>query len=146
MSMPIGSETRSEGVSPGPVQIGQQVTSFEEPDLIYVRLSGTVTDEEVQVINALHLDYSRGRSRIFFLMDLEELEGLPTSVRKAVLETLNQISIGGLSIYKASLTARVLTKLIVTGMRLFGKHLPLEFSETEAEARAWIEQRRAIPN
>jgi hypothetical protein len=137
-------ETRSEGASPGSVQIGEQVTSFEEPDLIYVRLSGTVTYEEVQAINTLHLDYSRGRSRIFFLMDLGELEGLSNSVRKAVLETLNQMPIGGFSFYKAPLTARVIAKLIVVGLRLFGKHIPLQFSDTEAEARAWIEQRRAM--
>jgi len=144
VSVPIRSETLSDGVNAGPVQVGKHATSFEEPDIIYLRLAGTVTDEEVQVINAHHLDYGLGRGQIFFLIDLEELEGLPNSVRKAVLETLNQITIGGFSVYKAPLTARVLAKLIVIGMRLFGKHIPLEFWDTEAEARAWIEQRRRM--
>jgi hypothetical protein len=145
VSVPIGSKTRSEGAFWEPVQIGRHATSFEEPDIIYMRLAGTVTDEESEVINAHHLAYSQGRSQIFFLVDLEELVGLPNSVRKAVIETLNQIPIGGFSFYKAPLTARVLAKLIVIGMRLFGKHIPLQFSDTEAEARAWIEQRRAKP-
>jgi hypothetical protein len=51
--------------------------------------------------------------------------------------------VGGLSVYKAPLTARVLAKLLVTGMRLFGKYLPLQFFDDEATARAWIEQQRA---
>jgi hypothetical protein len=144
VSVPIGSATRSEGAFAEPVRVGRHATSFEEPDIIYMRLAGNVTDEEVAVVNAHHLEYSRGRSRVFFLIDLEELEGLPNSVRKAVLETLNQIPIGGFSVYKAPLTARVLAKLIVIGMRLFGKHIPLQFWDTEAEARAWIEQRRTM--
>lgn len=140
MSLPMGSE---EGARPIRERIGRQLTAFEEPDIIYLKFVGDVTDAEVKAINDLHLEICRGRDRVFFLVDMEELETLSSSVRKSAIEALNQMPIQGLSIYKAPMTARVLAKLIITGMRLFGKNIPLQFSDTEADARRWIEQRRA---
>lgn len=137
MALPLDSETRS-----NLVPVGEQITGFEEPDLIYMKLSGTVTEDEVRVINEMQIDFSRGRERVFFLVDLSELESLSNSVRRAAIEALNKMPVGGLAVYDAPLTARVLAKLLVTGMRLFGKYLPLQFLDSEAEARAWIEQQR----
>ncbi len=127
-----------------PERIGRQLTACEEPDIVYMKLVGDVSDEEVRAINAMHLDFARDRDRIFFLVDMSELATLSSSVRKSAIEALNQMPLQGLSIYKAPLTARVLAKLIITGMRLFGKNIPLQFSDSEAEARDWIAQRRAL--
>lgn len=137
MALPLDREAR-----PNLVPVGEQITGFEEPDLIYMKLSGTVTEDEVRVINEMQIDFSRGRERVFFLVDLSELESLSNSVRRAAIEALNKMPVGGLAVYDAPLTARVLAKLLVTGMRLFGKYLPLQFLDSEAEARAWIEQQR----
>lgn len=126
-------------------QIGKQRTVCEEPDTIYLKLVGDVSDEEVKAINDMHLEFARGRARVFFLVDMSELATLSSSVRKAAIEALNKMPLQGLSIYQAPLTARVLAKLIITGMRLFGKNIPLQFSDSEAEAREWIAQRRALP-
>lgn len=52
----------------------------------------------------------------------------------------------GTAIYGAPLKARVLAKLMLTASNLFrpGKNVnPVEFWDNEAEARAWIEKRRA---
>lgn len=129
----------------GRERIGRQLTACEEPDIIYLKFVGDVTDEEVRAINAMHLDFCRGRDRVFFLVDMSELSTLSSSVRKAAIEALNKMPLQGLSIYQAPITARVLAKLIITGMRLFGKHIPLQFSDTEAEAREWIAERRSMP-
>ncbi|MFL6202964.1 MAG: STAS/SEC14 domain-containing protein [Thermoanaerobaculia bacterium] len=142
MALPLDSEARPEGAGANLVPVGEQITGFEEPDLIYMKLSGTVTEDEVRVINEMQIDFSRGRERVFFLVDLSELESLSNSVRRAAIEALNKMPVGGLAVYDAPLTARVLAKLLVTGMRLFGKYLPLQFLDSEAEARAWIEQQR----
>ena len=137
MALPLDSEAR-----PNLVPVGEQITGFEEPDLIYMKLSGTVTDDEVRVINEIQIDFCRGRDRVFFLIDLSELESLSNSVRRAAIEGLNQMPAGGLAVFEAPLTARVLAKLIITGMKLFGKTIPLHFFDDEAGARAWIEQQR----
>jgi hypothetical protein len=126
------------------VPVGEQITGFEEPDLIYMKLSGTVTEDEVRVINEMQIDFSRGRARVFFLIDLSELESLSNAVRRAAIEGLNQMPVRALAVYQAPLTARVLAKLIITGMKLFGKNIPLQFFDDEAGARAWIDQQRLV--
>lgn len=136
MAVPLG-EAR-----PNLVPVGEQSTGFEEPDLIYMKLVGTVTEDEVRVINEMQIDFSRGRDRVFFLIDLSELDSLSNSVRRAAIEGLNQMPAAGLAVFEAPLTARVLAKLIITGMKLFGKTIPLQFFDDEAGARAWIEQQR----
>lgn len=141
MPLPKGSE---EGSGITREQIGRQSTACEEPDIIYLKFVGDVTDEEVKAINEMHLEFARNRARVFFLVDMSELATLSSSVRKSAIAALNQMPLQGLSIYQAPLTARVLAKLIITGMRLFGKNIPLQFSDSEAEAREWIAQRRAL--
>lgn len=136
MAVPLG-EAR-----PNLVPVGEQITGFEEPDLIYMKLVGTVTEDEVRVINEMQIDFCRGRDRAFFLIDLSELESLSNAVRRAAIEGLNQMPAAGLAVFEAPLTARVLAKLIITGMKLFGKTIPLQFFDDEAGARAWIEQQR----
>ena len=143
MALPLDEEVRPEGVVLNLMPVGEQITGFEEPDIIYMKLTGTVTEDEVRVINEMQIDFCRGRDKVFFLIDLEELESLSNSSRRAAIEGLNQMPVGGLAVFQAPLTARVLAKLLVTGMRLFGKYLPLEFFDDEAAARAWIEQKRA---
>jgi hypothetical protein len=142
MALPLDEEVRPEGVVLNLMPVGEQITGFEEPDIIYMKLTGTVTEDEVRVINEMQIDFCRGRDKVFFLIDLEELESLSNSSRRAAIEGLNQMPVGGLAVFQAPLTARVLAKLLVTGMRLFGKYLPLEFFDNETAARAWIEQQR----
>jgi hypothetical protein len=138
MALPLDSEAR-----PNLVPVGEQITGFEEPDIIYMKLVGTVTEDEVRVINEMQIDFSRGRDRVFFLIDLSELESLSNAVRRAAIEGLNQMPVAGLAVYEAPLTARVLAKLIITCMKLFGKSIPLQFFDDEPAARSWIDQQRA---
>ena len=137
MALPLDSEAR-----PNLVPVGEQLTGFEEPAMIYMKLVGTVTEDEVRVINEMQIDFCQERDRVFFLIDLSELESLSNAVRRAAIEGLNQMPVAGLAVYEAPLTARVLAKLIITGMKLFGKSIPLQFFDDEPAARGWIEQQR----
>lgn len=125
--------------------IGKHVTAFEEPDIIFMHLSGPVSAEEGAEINRLHRELGMGRDHVFFLVDLKELDGIHPSVRKESGETLKELPLRGAAIYQASFKARVVAKLIITAMNLFRSEddkAPIEFFDTEAEARAWIEMRR----
>lgn len=125
--------------------IGKHITSFEEPDIVFMRLSGPVSAEEGAEINRLHREMGMGRDHVFFLVDLKELDGIHPSVRKESGETLKELPLRGAAIYQASFKARVVAKLIITAMNLFRSDddkAPIEFFDTEAEARGWIERRR----
>ena len=136
-------EPRPEAAASHLIPVGEQITGFEEPDVIYMKLVGTVTEDEVRVINEMQIDFSRERDKVFFLIDLSELESLSNAVRRAAIEGLNQMPVAGLAVFQAPLTARVLAKLIITGMKLFGKSIPLQFFDDEPAAREWIEQQRS---
>ena len=127
-------------------QIGRHVTGFEAPDVLYMKLVGDVSDEEVKEINKTHLAYAEKYKDLFYLIDLSELDNLAPQVRKQASEVVRVLPLRGTAIYGAPLKARVLAKLMLTASNLFrpGKNVnPVEFWDNEAEARAWIEKRRA---
>jgi anti-anti-sigma regulatory factor len=126
----------------GLIHLGNQLTTFEEPDTLYLKLLGTVTEEEAEGINRTHLAFCEGRDRVYILIDLSEVEAIPGSVRKIAAEGLKQMPVQAIAVHSAPLTARVFIKLITAGMRLFGKNMSVEFFNDEPEARAWIAQDR----
>lgn len=126
-------------------QIGKHVTGFEEPDILFMKLIGEVSDEEVKAINQTHLDYGQKAKHLFYLIDLSELDNLSPGVRKQASEVVRVLPLRGTAIYGAPLRARVLAKLMLTASNMFrgGKNTnPVEFVNSEEEARAWIEKRR----
>jgi hypothetical protein len=127
-------------------QIGNHVTAFEDPDILFMKLVGEVTNEEVKVINQAHLDMAQGFQQLFYLIDLSELDNLAPQVRKEASEVVKMLPLRGTAIYGAPLKAKVLAKLMLTAASMFrgGKNFnPVEFHDNEVEARAWISKRRA---
>ena len=125
--------------------IGRHLSTFEEPDILFMRLSGPVTEEEGRLINQSHRDLSVGRDRLFFLVNLLDLESIHPSVRKEAGAILKDLPLRGAALFNASLKAKVVAKLILTAVNLFKSErdkMPIVFFPDEAEARRWIEGRR----
>ena len=126
--------------------IGRHTTFFEPPDILFMRLSGPVSEEEAKEIDRVHLAWAAGHPRVFFLLDLSGLESIDPEGRKDASRTVRELPLAGVAIYGAPMKARVLAKLVFTAMNLFkassADRFPIEFVDTEAEARAWIEERR----
>jgi hypothetical protein len=126
---------------------GKHVTYFEEPDIIYLKFNGEVSNDEGFELLRRQLGYAEGRSRIFFLIDGENLEKIAPEARKAVAESLKEIPLHGMCVFAAPLKAKVITKLIITAVNLFRKDSSLNqvaFFDTEQEARDWIAARRQV--
>lgn len=126
-------------------ECGRQVTSLELPDVVHLRLQGTVTVEEAKLINEAHLEYARDVSHFFYLIDLAELDDLPAAARREASSVLKVLPIRGTVVCNAPLRARVLAKLLLTAASLFRKEEeknPILFADTEEEARGLIEKRR----
>lgn len=125
--------------------IGKQTTLFEPPDVFYLKLCGTCTWEEGAEINRRHREWGKTCDRVFYLVDLAELERIDPEVRKDATAAMAEVPTRGMVGFAAPLKARVIAKLIFTALNLFSNkadRIPLTFVDTEAEARAWIEQRR----
>jgi hypothetical protein len=125
--------------------IGKQTTRFEPPDIFFLKLRGTVTWEEGAEINRRHREWGKTTERVFYLVDLAELERIDPEVRKDATSAMAEVPTRGMVGFSAPVKARVIAKLIFTALNLFSNkadRIPLHFTDTEAEARAWIEERR----
>ncbi len=124
---------------------GKHITYFEEPDIIFMKLRGDVSDAEGLELLRRQMAFSEGRKMLFFLMDGEEMAGISPGARKSVAETLKEIPLYGMGIFNAPLKARVVAKLVITAINLFRKDSStnaIEFFPVEEEARQWIVSRR----
>lgn len=129
------------------IHIGPHWTSFESPDIIRMQLVGEVSLEHGKAINARHKELAVGLSYFFYLIDLSELQSIPAVVRKEAAQTLKELPLHGTAIYGASLAARVVAKLLLTAVNLVRpdrKNNPVQFFDTEDEARVWIHGRRTV--
>jgi hypothetical protein len=124
---------------------GASETSFEPPDIVHLKLVGSVTMDECLLINEAHLTWGQDRSHVFYMIDLSELADIPAAVRRAASETVKLLPLRGTVIYNSPLRARVLGKLLLTAGNLFRRGAapnPVEFVDTEIDARTWVSLRR----
>lgn len=127
--------------------IGKQTTVFEPPDIFFLKIRGHVNWEEGSEINRSHREWGKNLERVFLLIDLSELDRIDPEVRKDATATMATIPLRGMVGFAAPIKAKVIAKLIFTALNLFSNKadkVPLHFTDTEAEARAWIEERRRL--
>lgn len=130
---------------PNNLVFGKHITYFEEPDIIFMKLAGDVSDAEGLELLRRQRAFAEGRKMLFFLMDSREMAGISPGARKAVAQTLKEIPLYGMANFEAPMKARVVAKLVITAINLFRKDAstnPVEFFPTEEEARQWIASRR----
>lgn len=130
---------------PNNIVFGKHITYFEEPDIIFMKLSGDVSDAEGLELLRRQKAFAEGRKMLFFLMDGREMAGISPVARRAVAETLKEIPLYGMANFQSSMKARVVAKLVITAINLFRKDAstnPVEFFSSEQEAREWIDSRR----
>lgn len=127
-------------------RIGSHTTWLEEPNLIVLRLAGDVTLEDAEAINEVHFRIIEGLESIFMLVDMAGIGTDTPGGRKTTSAALNQMPLRGLAVCHARMEARVMAKMIITGVDLFkddtSTRFPVEFFDDEPAARAWIEERR----
>jgi len=126
-------------------EVGAHLTCFEEPDVIFMRLIGEVSKAEGMEMNQRHREFGEGRHHVFFLIDLARLEKIDPEVRRVATETLRDVPLRGMALYRAPLKAKVIAKLIITALNMFKRDAsanPVIFTDTEEEARAWLAARR----
>jgi hypothetical protein len=128
-------------------EVGRHATYFEPPDIIFMRLAGPVSEQEAMDINVYHRLWGQEHPRVFYLLDLSRLESIDPEGRKEASRTVRMLPLAGVAAFGAPIKARVLAKLVFTAMNLFksktADRFPIEFVDTEAEARAWIDKRRS---
>jgi hypothetical protein len=124
--------------------IGSHSFQFEAPDVFRIWLVGDVSAGEAQaIVDALERS-SRPDKRLFLLVDVSRLGAMLPEARKSAVQGQNIPMLASVIVGAGPLQRSVL-KLIDLAYRLITQDsnaAPMVFVRTEAEGRAWIEQRR----
>jgi hypothetical protein len=120
---------------------------FEAPDLLVSMLVGDVSAADTARLAAEARRHASGRSFVLALFDIGRL-GTPThEARRVALDGFRNVPTRGMAFHSGAIRNRVLPSLVTTALNLFSSstrnpQCPVRFFGSEAEARAWLTQRR----
>ncbi|MDC0744421.1 hypothetical protein [Polyangium mundeleinium] len=125
----------------------------EEPDLVLFHFRGHITTrDEAQRLYDVQLRFSDGKPHIFLILDVRALDQMTAEARRVVIDgpanNRPVVPVLGCAFIGATFHFRVLGTMIFRAARLLrgANTFPVRFCDTEAEARAFIDElRRDLP-
>lgn len=127
------------------LSLGQHEVRFEEPDLLWVSVHGDLSAEETHRLAAYTREVAERREHLLVIADLSEIGEISSEARREMAARTSEVPYRGMAFFGGSFQARLIAKLVVAAMNVFSSRSrdnPICFFEGEAEARAWIEERR----
>ncbi|MBK9259091.1 MAG: hypothetical protein IPM54_04580 [Polyangiaceae bacterium] len=137
-------EPPSEGWKP----FGSHTHRFEPPDVYFTRVNGNVTGDDMRTqVEAIRALSQRAGRPMFWLVDVSKMGTVSAEARQlaaAASKGEEQPILGGSFIFGASFTTRVVVGMLLRAVRLIkpAKQRPTVFVETEAQARAFLDEHR----
>jgi hypothetical protein len=127
----------SERTAPSDVQ-------WEEPDICFTSFVGEIAAEQMQRIVAEQQRVASGRRYVFYLADVARVDKFSASAR-TFSKTEVVAPAFGTAVFGASWHFQAVANMLVRAINLLQKinDNPVRFFKTEAEARAWLSERRA---
>jgi hypothetical protein len=128
------------------ISIGSHSLQFEPPNVCVITYRGDIVEDEVaELFEAIRLLVDSTKA-FFFIIDLRQQSNLTPAARKRVSQELKAIQPQAVAIIGASFPVRVLVILIEKAAGVLSKaDRPFNrFFDAEADARAWIEERRRM--
>ena len=126
---------------------GRHRIHLEPPDHLVFVADGDLTADDVLYTHEVIAAFEQDKKQIFLLVDLAQIGSIPADARKAGARPNAAQRLCALAVYGATFTQRVVILLVVTAFRLRkgGDFPQVSAFNTEAEARAWLaERRRAV--
>jgi hypothetical protein len=125
--------------------IGQHHIRFEPPDVLFVTNNGNLSVEDASGLVGRFEGFAEGKTRVLLLFNVERAGNMAPEARKIVVNALGRIPIGGIAIFGATFTSRVVSTLIVKAVEIIYPSAPaIHFFPSEAGARAWLNERREV--
>jgi hypothetical protein len=116
----------------------------EPPDTMFLRVQGDLDVASAREMVAMMRRFCEGTSSLLLLVDMAGLRSLPADARKVLAELLLEIPVAATAAFGASFAQRVVatmadkTNNLIRGSRAY----ETRFFANEAQARAWLEQKR----
>lgn len=125
------------------ILIGKHRLRLEPPDIMFVTNDGDVSAEEATAISAQLEAFAQGKDLLLVLFNVERGKSVAPQARKEIVDSMSRLPVGGVAMVGAAFSQRVLATLMSKAMLLLHPAAPpLRFFSTEAEARAWLSERR----
>lgn len=120
-------------------------TMVFEGDVLILRLTGEVSEEQMQQVLDMGEELFARHGYILFLADARHVTGMHVDARKLQAERVKQyIRPSHTAMYHVNTMMRVMSRLVQRGVTLVtGKTYPISFHGDEAETRAEIARQRA---
>jgi len=118
---------------------------WDPPDTVFVAIIGDISPAESDRLTGEIRRLTLDKPRAFLLSDVRRVGEVGTETRNRWIDAMKSVDICGTAIFGASFYIRVIATLgHKIGKVLHGRdNNPYFFCDTEAQARAWIEERRA---
>jgi len=125
------------------IQVGTHSVTREASGLLFVRYVGDCAAHEmVAILDAIEV---LGQKDILALNDLTALGDVSPAARKIVAQDRRSGLFRAIGVFGGGFTVRILVNMSVTAARTLGVGItaPIVFFETEAKARAWLDEQKA---
>ncbi|MDC3954010.1 STAS/SEC14 domain-containing protein [Polyangium jinanense] len=133
--------------SEGWYRTGGHTYRCEDAGILFIRTGGDLAEDHVAALFDAFawLCDERGHSHVFWLIDIGRLGAVLPGARTRAATTPVRPENKGMVLFNGSFRQRVVVKLVDKATSLLQPNTPpLVFSSTEAEARAWIDERRRV--
>ncbi|MBN2378568.1 STAS/SEC14 domain-containing protein [candidate division WOR-3 bacterium] len=117
----------------------KEIITFEPPETIVMTLRGKLEAEETAHMFEKWATFVDPSKKIKVLVDLSKLEEIPPQAREALKVGGRKFLMSKVSSFGASIKMRVMAGLVLKMVPQVDKSA---FFKTEAEARAWLEDKK----
>jgi hypothetical protein len=125
------------------MQVGKHEVTFEQPDIIRLRVVGKVAERDADGIVDAVASFAVGRPHLLWLIDLTEAGAIGGDARRRLIERLAEVPNRGAAFVGGSFAVRLVAKMAVHAAPLFTRRRnPVGFFEAEEPALAWIAAER----
>lgn len=117
---------------------------WEPPDIVFMAFIGDIFESEMRWLTTESTLLGNANPDPFVLVDLSRIGSVSPEARVVAKFAGKGARVRATAVFGASFHHRVIATLVNRAARMLngGSHHPIEFFATEAEARAWIAQRR----
>lgn len=125
------------------VWVGRHLFRWEPPDIGYVAYKGDLDGEAATALSVKSRVITLGKPRVFLLVNMSQIGQISKEARSASAGGSQDLAIRGIAIVGAAGHIRLIVGLVSRAVELMQRQeSPTRFFATEAEARAWLAQRR----
>ncbi|WP_437314795.1 STAS/SEC14 domain-containing protein [Sorangium sp. So ce385] len=123
---------------PGPE--AARLTLREDPDgLLCTVVEGDLSDDMAREIAAACKGLSDSGREVLVLSDTRRIGTISPSARKVMASEMRAVRFDAIALFGASFAVRVVSTLAAKSVQILTQQsYPVQFFETEAEARAWL--------